>query len=126
MTMKLRWDLLSGSSCAKNSVGAMRATAPTRTEHQLEIVPETVGNLGIMGRNTAPVIPERQPTEAEGSDGNTAFPTIPNLPGNIEISADKLQAWEERAAIMEFDGGLTRENAERMAWKVTSSALCDV
>jgi hypothetical protein len=26
------------------------------------------------------------------------------------------EAYEERAAIMEFDGGLTREEAERKAW----------
>ena len=25
-------------------------------------------------------------------------------------------AWQERAAIMEFDGGLVREDAERLAW----------
>jgi hypothetical protein len=26
------------------------------------------------------------------------------------------EAFEERAAIMEFDGGLSREDAERAAW----------
>jgi hypothetical protein len=26
------------------------------------------------------------------------------------------EAWEERAAIAEFDGGLSRQDAERLAW----------
>ena len=30
------------------------------------------------------------------------------------------QMWEERAAIMEFDGGLSREEAEREAWVLVS------
>jgi hypothetical protein len=28
------------------------------------------------------------------------------------------EEWEERAAIMEFDGGLAREEAEQAAWKL--------
>lgn len=33
-------------------------------------------------------------------------------------AAEALRAdWEERAAIMEFDGGLPREDAERAAWE---------
>lgn len=31
------------------------------------------------------------------------------------MTDDQREAWEERAAIMEYDGGLTREVAERMA-----------
>lgn len=34
-----------------------------------------------------------------------------------------LEAWEERAAIMEHDGGLEREDAERKAWSATVVAL---
>jgi hypothetical protein len=30
------------------------------------------------------------------------------------------EAFEERAAIIEFDGGLTREDAERTAWALVS------
>ena len=30
------------------------------------------------------------------------------------------EAYEERAAIMEFDGGLSREEAEREAWALVS------
>ncbi len=31
------------------------------------------------------------------------------------MTADELEAFEERAAILEYDGGLTREEAERAA-----------
>ncbi len=31
------------------------------------------------------------------------------------LSPDEREAWEERAAIMEFDGGLDRDRAESMA-----------
>jgi len=30
------------------------------------------------------------------------------------------EAYEERAAIMEFDGGLSRDEAEREAWTLVS------
>jgi hypothetical protein len=30
------------------------------------------------------------------------------------------EAYEERAAIMEFDGGLSRDDAEREAWALVS------
>ena len=34
--------------------------------------------------------------------------------------------WEERAAIMEFDGGLTREEAEHAAYQCMEAALAAV
>ena len=33
---------------------------------------------------------------------------------------DVWEAYEERAAIMEFDGGLSRDEAEREAWALVS------
>lgn len=35
-------------------------------------------------------------------------------------------AWEERAAIMEFDGGLSREDAERLAAQAQGFQIKDV
>lgn len=35
-------------------------------------------------------------------------------------------AWEERAAIMEFDGGLSREDAERLAAQTQGFQIKDV
>jgi len=51
-------------------------------------------------------------------------PTVPAVPaqfdeihqdGRAQQLADQHMAWEERAAILEFSGGLTREEAERVA-----------
>lgn len=36
-----------------------------------------------------------------------------------------LEAWAERAAIAEFDGGLTREEAERIAWECDDRRRCE-
>lgn len=33
-----------------------------------------------------------------------------------QLTEDELELWEERAAIMEYDGGLSREEAEREAF----------
>jgi enoyl-CoA hydratase/carnithine racemase len=35
---------------------------------------------------------------------------------NSEKSAELRDAWEERAAILEYDGALARDEAERIAW----------
>ena len=34
-----------------------------------------------------------------------------------ELNPDDFETWEERAAIMEFEGGLSREKAEIEAYK---------
>ena len=38
----------------------------------------------------------------------------------ISGNEDVREAYEERAAIMEFDGGLSRDDAEREAWALVS------
>lgn len=77
-------------------------------------------------------------TTANSADGNPAAVTaVPNGglgPAQhssivtIGSSADRAthtdddsrEAFEERAAIVEFDGGLSRASAERMAWRLIS------
>lgn len=44
---------------------------------------------------------------------NSSNPTVAALVAQLD--ADLREAWEERAAVMEFDGGMTRELAECMA-----------
>jgi hypothetical protein len=52
----------------------------------------------------------------EGSFGsNGSAPTQ-----RISEKEDVWEAYEERAAIMEFDGGLSRDEAEREAWALVS------
>lgn len=35
--------------------------------------------------------------------------------GRAEVTADQIEAFEERAAILEFDAGMSREDAEKAA-----------
>lgn len=42
----------------------------------------------------------------------------------LEMAEDELEAFEERAAIMEFDGGLTRAEAERLAGRYPTAPAC--
>ena len=48
-----------------------------------------------------------------GSNGSTS-------PSHLLESESVREAYEERAAIMEFDGGLSRDEAEREAWALVS------
>jgi hypothetical protein len=48
-----------------------------------------------------------------GSNGSAS-------PSHLMESESVREAYEERAAIMEFDGGLSRDEAEREAWALVS------
>jgi hypothetical protein len=37
-------------------------------------------------------------------------------PAPLEVPEDRREAWAERVAIMVMDGGVRREDAERLAW----------
>ena len=82
---------------------------------------------GIAGQPTANTA-ERNPTAVTavlapatavelsasiGSNGSA-------LPGRMPESEALRESFEERAAIMEFDAGMTREDAERAAWALVS------
>ena len=56
----------------------------------------------------------------------TAAPVVPNL--SVEKIPNEIdrEAFEERAAIMEFNGGLSRAEAERLAAKSLGVALAAV
>jgi hypothetical protein len=53
--------------------------------------------------------PREGPAATIGSNGSA-------LSARIQVSEAMREAFEERAAIMEFDGGLSHEDAERIAW----------
>lgn len=42
--------------------------------------------------------------------------------GSLEVSEDRQERWQERAAIMAADGGLPRAEAERLAWASLQAA----
>jgi hypothetical protein len=46
-----------------------------------------------------------------------------DVPGANSAPIDR-EAWEERAAIAEFDGGLSRANAEALAWAEDDRRRC--
>ena len=52
----------------------------------------------------------------EGSIGCNGSP----WPSRLLETESMREAYEERAAIMEFDGGLSRDEAEREAWALAS------
>lgn len=65
------------------------------------------------GGGTASIAPK----PAENRHSLVAVPPVPPVPPENSVSVQELQAeYEERAAIMEFDGGLSRAEAERLAW----------
>jgi len=55
--------------------------------------------------------------ELDGSIGSNG-----SAPLHLLEPESLLDAYEERAAIMEFEGGLSREEAEREAWTEVSKA----
>ena len=59
------------------------------------------------------VLPSGCSDEAAGSIGGNGSAR----PSEILESEMPSEAFEERAAIMEYDGGMSREDAERAAWK---------
>ncbi len=79
--------------------------------------------LGIEFEPVVPVVDEliEQPPEMETVE-----------PLSLSERADIAERWSERAAIMEFDGGLDREIAERTAWSEIVAQLpkgktvCDI
>lgn len=51
---------------------------------------------------------------------NTSNETVPDPSA---MPPDLRERWEERAALMEYDGGLSRQEAERLAWNDTLRAI---
>lgn len=50
----------------------------------------------------------------EAQEGDAVMPR--DMPWQLLSEAD-LEAFEERAAILEYDAGLSREDAEKQAWQ---------
>ena len=65
--------------------------------------------------NLSPVYPNRPQPWGHGKPCiHAAVPVVPNVPTNKHMNEIDREAFEERAAIMEFDGGLSRSEAERL------------
>lgn len=71
----------------------------------------------IMGNEHLETYPQKEQKEQkEGEEGSFATSaTIALRNGKVKNMSEEEYRFEERAAIMEFDGGLSRGNAERQA-----------
>ena len=78
-----------------------------------EKIPYTGGGVTDNTARMPSPIREKILKEAQGGTDNTA-----RMPLSLAtLSPDEREWWEERAAIIEYDGGLDRATAERLAWE---------
>ncbi|MBN2132862.1 MAG: hypothetical protein JW741_25400 [Sedimentisphaerales bacterium] len=78
-----------------------------------------------MSYNVAEFLERLYRSPAEGGQGSvTAAAEVETLPMSpTDLPADWHFFWDERAAIMEFDGGLPREQAEAAALAATIAEM---
>ena len=110
--------------------GGQGGTPGTACNHVALARPHLPGNAGdTRGQATAPVIeggnersdlsymsPNRPQPWGHGQPCIRAVvPVVPNVPAKKHMNEIGREAFEERAAIMEFDVGLSRAEAERLA-----------
>lgn len=66
--------------------------------------------------NLSPTSPNRPQPWGHGKPRiHGGVPVVPNVPAHKHMNEIDREAFEERAAIMEFDGGMPRAEAERLA-----------
>ena|GEM_PF-2580222 len=119
--MRLNFALLS-----KN--GGTSGTQGTASNHAALSRPTDIKNRGdTVGQAYAPLA-EKQAERAEVSHPgqnkvgrckpsiHAVVPPVPLVPPKKHMNEIDREAFEERAAILEFDGGLSREEAEVCAW----------
>lgn len=125
----MRLNFATLSDPMKKTVGH-GGTGGTASNHAASRRPTQPGNAGDMVGQTPVPLTEKQAGRAETSHlshpgQNTvgrgkssihaAVPSVPPVPPKKHMNKIDREAFEERAAIMEFDGGLSRAEAERLA-----------
>ncbi len=110
--------------------GGQGGTLGTASNHAASSRPRLPGNDGdTWGHAPAPVIegqaekrglspmsPSRPQPWGHGKPCiHAVVPAVPNVPTKNDMNEIDREAFEERAAIMEFDGGLSRAEAEGLA-----------
>lgn len=77
-----------------------------------------------------PSVPSRKiPTEQREAALVAVVPSVPSVPsqsskGEAEKASDQTDDIAERAAIMQFDGGLSKDDAERCALIAAGACFC--
>lgn len=71
------------------------------------------------GRSTCSTVAPTKVLQNFARDIKDVAPVAPVAPENIDTAheVDLLDSYEERAAILEYDGGFSRHEAEALAWK---------
>lgn len=125
----MRLNFATLSEPMQKTVGR-HGTEGTASNHAAFRCPTEPGNTGdAVGQAPAPMI-ERQAGRLKTShlshpgqykvgrckpSIHAAVPLVPPIPPKKHINEIDREAFEEQAAIMEFDGGLSRAEAERLA-----------
>lgn len=93
---------------------------------------EKSGELSQIGKSTNPINTGDSPRSPPfpilqnrvNRPNTRGFPKFPTFPTEntkcrgVDDEENLKEAFEERAAIMEFDGGLSRQEAERLAYEI--------
>ena len=110
------------SEKTRGQVGTLGTPSNGKVSSRPQSVPERGDNWGQFAggtheqRNVSPVSPTCPHSGGQSKPLQTlAVPSVPNVPNRKHIAEDFREAFEERAAIREFDGGLDRVGAERAA-----------
>ncbi len=114
--MRLNFDLI--ASPIQRSAGTLGTLGTTSNGKALSR-PRLPGECGdTWGQRTdlSPLSPScPQSPKAHKPSIHAVVPNVPAVPTKKQLSESEGEAFEERAAIMEFDGGLSRDEAERLA-----------
>lgn len=83
----------------------------TRGQHPVRSTPKTADKPDL-----SPVSPDSHSLWGHAKPSESALvPSVPAVPVEIPMNEFDHEMFEERAAIMEFDGGMSRAEAERLA-----------
>lgn len=125
--MRLNFATLSEPMQKSGGQGGTPGTASNHAALTRPHLPENAGDTRgqapapmIEGKDVrpdlSPMSPNRPQPWGHGKPCiHAAVPVVPNVPANKHMNEIDREAFEERAAIMEFDGGLSRAEAERLA-----------
>lgn len=92
----------------------------TRGHVPAAVIEEQPEGLGL-----SPMSPERPQPWGHGKPCiHAVVPAVPNVPAKNHRNEIDREAFEERAAIREFGGGLPREEAEAIAWHEDDRRRC--
>lgn len=125
--MRLNFATLSNFIQKTGGQGETTGTASNHAALRRPHLPKNAGDTRGQARasviegqaekpDLSPMSPNRPQPWGHGKPCiHAVVPVVPNVPTKKHMNKIDREAFEERAAIMEFDGGLSRAKAERLA-----------